>query len=159
MSTIIVDSRRKDVKSIEVEKYYNEAGITVQTKPVRKICPDFNRLSTLAKFIASRANDKYIGGMLLNGFIVRIEGPEGSMYEIEARQKGIRTADTLFKMWGFNKKDRAIIKGWLFPVFEPENDETEYFNCEAIKIARAAGVNGRVIINDEVYNIAEEDTL
>ena len=151
--SITVDSRKRDPKSKMIVKYETENGTATQWKPVRKINPDNTRLSGVAKFIADRAEGKYIGGMLLNGFLVRVEGAIGSRHAIEVKKHGAETAEKLAKCWNLDKNERATIRGWLFPVFEPEMDETEYFNMEARKIVAVAGIGGRIVINNEIMEL------
>ena len=151
---ITVDSRRRDPRSEQVVKYENEHGTPVQWKPVRKISPDSGRMSMVAQFIADRADGKYLGGMMLNGFLVRVEGAMGSQYSIDVRCHGQEKADKMYCGYGLDKNKRATIRGWLFPVFEPEMDETEYLNEEARKMVAAAGVGGRIVINGEIMEVA-----
>jgi len=151
---ITVDSRQRDPKSEQVVKYVDaNTGIPIQWKPVRKISPDYSRLSLLARFIAERGDNKYIGGMLLNGFLVRVEGPIGSLFEIEIKKSGLENARKHFHMWALKETDRAVIQGWLFPVFEPDMDETQYFNIQAEKIIEVAGKGGRVKVNKDIFEI------
>jgi len=153
---ITVDSRRRDIKSEQVVKYENEHSTPVQWKPIRKISPDSTRLTPVARFIADRADGKYIGGMLLNGFLVRVEGAAGSQYTIDVKCHGQEKADKMYSVYGLDKNERATIRGWLFPVFEPEMDETQYFNNEAQKMTAAAGVGGRIIINGEILEVTND---
>jgi hypothetical protein len=150
---ITVDSRKRDPKSENVVKYYDiKSGQPMQYKPVRKISPDRDKLSPLAQFIVDHAEGKYIGGMMLNGFLVRVEGCKGSQFAIEVKEKGIEQAEKLVKIGFLTKDDRATIRGWLFPVFEPDMDETEYFNKEAARMVDQAGSCGRIIIGENIYN-------
>lgn len=154
--SITVDSRTRDPKSEQVVKYVNEHGTPVQHKPVRKISPDVAALTPVARFIADRAEGKYIGGMLLHGFLVRVEGAVGSQHAIEVKKHGQEQADKLAHIWGLNKNERATIRGWLFPVFEPEMDETKYLNDEADKMIAAAGMGGRIVINNEILEVSHD---
>lgn len=153
---IIVDCRRRDPKGEQVAKYEDRHGNTVQLKPVRKIYPKAAGLSKVGRFIADRADGKYIGGMLLNGFLVRVEGAVGSQYLIDIKYHGQEKADKMYSVYGLDKNARTTIRGWLFPVFEPEMDETEYLNEEARKMVAAAGVGGRIVINGEILEVAND---
>lgn len=150
---ITVDSRRRDPKSEEAVKYVSLQGRPIQYKPVRKITPDLSRLSKEAAFIAENAEGKYLGGMLLNGFLVRVEGPIGSQFNIEVKNLGQEKADEKAKLWGWNKSNRSVIQGWQFPIFEPEDDPTQYLNNQATKIVEAAGKGGRIILNNKTLDI------
>ena len=108
----------------------------------------------VAQFIADRADGKYLGGMMLNGFLVRVEGAVCSQYSIDVKCHGQEKADKMYCGYGLDKSKRATIRGWLFPVFEPEMDETEYLNEEARKMVAAAGVGGRININGEIMEVA-----
>jgi hypothetical protein len=154
--SITVDSRTRDPKSEQVVKYVNEHGTPIQYIPVRKISPNTAALTPIARFIADRAEGKYIGGMLLRGFLVRVEGAVGSQHAIEVKKHGQERAEKLAHIWGLNKNERATIHGWLFPVFEPEMDETEFLNAEAKKMVAAAGVGGRIIINNEIMEVTHD---
>jgi hypothetical protein len=151
---ITIDCRKRDTKAELVPKYTNEFGTVIQHKPIRKLNPDINKLSPLAKFIVQEAKDHFIGGMLLNGFLVRVEGKTGSLFDVTVKEKGLEETERIFKIWSEDKQTRASIKGWLFPVFEPFNNETDYFNNEAEKILSVAGSGGRVIINKKCFEIS-----
>ncbi len=151
--SITVDSRKRDPNTVLTPKYENGAGQVIQYKPVRKISPDLSKLSPLARFIVEHSEGKYIGGFLLNGANVRVEGPIGSRYVLDVKLKGQDATEKMYKVYGCSKEDRAAIEGWLFPIFEPEDDESEYFNAVANAILEKAGVGGRVIIGSDIYEI------
>lgn len=139
--TLIVDSRRRDQKSETVVKYTNLQGRPIDWKPVRKITPDLTLLTPLARFIAERLDGAYIGGFLHRDTDVRVEGPAGS--EPYAGKKP----------YGFPVDARLTCKGYLWPVFEPEDDETEYVNRVAEKMASMARIGGRIIVRGEIFNV------
>jgi hypothetical protein len=140
---ITVDSRKKDPKTEMVVKYESPNGNPTQYKPIRKISPDVNRLSPLARFIVENEDGTYIGGFNHRKNDVRVEGPSGSH-----PNAGDET-------WGIPSDARNVCRGYLFPVFEPRDDETEYFNTVAAKIAALAGNGGRVIVNGQVFEVTQ----
>lgn len=140
---ITVDSRTRDPKTEMVVKYESLNGVPIQYKPIRRISPDITRLSPLARFIVENEDGTYVGGFNHRKNDVRVEGPAGSH-----PAAGDET-------WNIPSDARAVCPGYLFPVFEPRDDETEYFNAIATKIAVLAGNGGRVIIRDQVFEVAQ----
>ena len=138
---IIVDSRKRDPKSEVVLKHEGIGSVPDSYKPVRKITPDIEKLSPLARFIVENEDGTYIGGFLNRKNNVRVEGPVGS-HPYAGN-----------KMYGIPVDERAVCPGWLFPVFEPHFNETEYFNAEAEKIAKLAGSGGRVKIYNNIFEV------
>lgn len=151
---ITVDSRQRDPKSEMVVKYESPNGNPIQWKPVRHINPDMYRLTPLASFIAEHQDGAYIGGFHHRSNDVRVEGALGSQYTINEHARGASYAEDCVNTWGISRDARATIRGWLFPVFEPGDDETEYFNHVAERIAATAGAGGRVIIKNAIYEVA-----
>lgn len=152
--SITVDSRTRDPQTRMVVKYETPHGHPLDYKPVRDISPSLESLSPAARFIAERAEGKYIGGMLLRGFLVRVEGPVGSQFQEEVRAHGVVGAQKRAHAFGFDRDERAAVAGWLFPVLEPGDDETEYFEREASRIVSVAGVGGRLIVGGEEFHVA-----
>lgn len=148
---ISVDSRTADPKTVLVVKYTDLSGRPIQYKPIRKIYPNFDKLTETARFIVSRLNKTYIGGMLCTPSSVRVQGIIGSQWEIDLKIHGLQKAELMYKIGLSKKTDRATIKGWQWPVFEPNFDETEYFNIESNKMETVAD-GGRIIINGEIYD-------
>ena len=146
MVTITVDSRKRDQKTKMVVKYTTPNGTPTQYKPVRDIHPDTSRLTPLARFIAEHEHGLYVGGFLHRANDVRVEGPPGSHPAAGNKTFGI-AADA-----------RAVCRGYLFPVFEPEDDETEYLNNVAAHISALADADGRVIINGNIYELNQRNT-
>lgn len=141
MMTIIVDSRTRDPKTEMVVKYEDRNGKPIQHKPVRRISPAIARLSPLARFLAENLDGMYIGGFVHRKNDVTVEGPVGSH-----PNAGNET-------WNIPRDARNVCHGYLFPVFEPNDDETEYMNAVAMKIAALAGNGGRVIIRGQVFEV------
>jgi len=138
---IIVDSRKRDPKTEIVLKHEGIGSVSNSYKPVRKINPDIEKLSPLARFIVVNEDGTYVGGFLHRKNNVRVEGPVGSHPA---------AGD---KMYCIPEDERAVCPGWLFPVFEPHFDETEYFNAAAEKIEKLAGPGGRVKIYDNIFEV------
>ncbi len=141
-SMIIVDSRKHDPQSEVVLKHEGIGSVPNSYKPVRKIHPEIDKLSPLARFMVENEDGTYIGGFLHRKNNVRVEGPIGSHPAAGDR------------MYGIPVNERAVCQGWLFPVFEPNFNETEYFNAAAEKIEELAGKGGRVIIHKNIFEVA-----
>mgnify|MGYP001557826886 CR=1 FL=1 len=150
---IIVDSRKRDPKSEMVVKHENPNGNPINYKPIRRINPDMSRLSPLARFIVENEDGSYIGGFLHRKNDVRVEGLIGSRHALNVRVHGQKYADDIKEMYNITPQDRAFNPGWLFDVFEPSNDETEYFNRAAEKIQKTAGSGGRIIIHGNIFEV------
>lgn len=138
---IIVDSRRRDPRTEMVVKHEGPKGDPISYKPIRRVEPDISRLTPLARFIVENEQGTYIGGFLHRKNDVRVEAAPGSH------------PNAGDQLWGIPADARNFIAGWLFDVFEPNDDETEYFNIAAAKIQNTAGPMGRVIINGNIFDI------
>lgn len=138
---IIVDSRTRDNRSEMVVKHEDFNGNPISHKPIRKVYPILTKLNFLANFIVENENGTYIGGFLNRRNDVRVEGAPGSHPNAGE------------EMWGIPDDARAFCKGYLFPVFEPADDESEYFNIVAERIEALAGPGGRVIINGNIFEV------
>lgn len=149
---IRVDSRTRDIKTEMVIKYVSPNGNPIQYKPIRKIEPSIPMLSPLARFIVENESGTYIGGFLHRKNDVHVEGPIGSKKTLTIQERGQEMADKIEKIYGLDKNERAECS-YLFPVFEPNDDETEYFNSVAEKIRKLAQPGGRVIINKNIFDI------
>jgi hypothetical protein len=143
MFTIIVDSRNRDPKSEQVVKYTNLRGEPTQYKSIRKISPEKEKLSELGIFLCEKLNGSYIGGFLHKENDVIIEGPEGSDPNAGNPKYGSLCPPSA----------RLKCKGYLWPVFEPNDDETKYINKAARKMIEMAKPGGRVIIKKEIFDI------
>lgn len=139
--TLKVDSRKRDPKSEMVVKYTNMKGVPTDFKPIRTITPNTEKLTELARFIVKNLDGKYVGGFNHNGNDVIVEGPEGS-HPLAGGKKG---SGSMYPATA------RVSTSFLWPVFEPYDDETEYVNKVAEKCAALAGNGGRIRIKNEIF--------
>lgn len=150
--SVSINCRTRDINARRIVKHTSLRGNPTDYMSVIDITPDAEKLGPLAAFIYDRADGKYIGGMLLRGFLVRVEGAPGTQKIADMKAHGAEKYAKIAQCYDLDPNERAVIRGWLFPVFEPNTNATNYFNNEALKIQSVAP-GGRVVINNEVFDL------
>lgn len=155
---IIVCARKADEKSYPVQKYDNKKSWNRQdgfaptgvsaTRYLRKTSPDISKLDKLAKWLVENVPKTVAGNMPANFPENRVQCFNGKTEADMIRNEGKRTAENIIKAYDLEKIP-AYIQDWLFPIIQPNETDSEYWNRASTEMTNAGTI--KVQIGDNIF--------